>query len=125
MKRLCDWWLRVKAKKDDALSDIRASKALFEESVMSANAAGTTYNQAIVSEILAQFNKLETELGHAQTATQIDQLIEQASSLAGHRAYVCPPQEIEVRGQTALNTMREWSVPSSALEALKKDIAHG
>jgi len=122
MAWLCDWACGLESKKEDALAEIHEDKALFEESVMSANAASTTYNQALVSDILARFTQLETELRQAKTQTQIQKLVLQADSLAGQRAYVCPPNEIEIRGQAALNAMESWGVPNATLESLKKDI---
>src|SRR5437899_3085427 len=113
MTWLRHWWLRVTGKKDSTLSEIRALKAIFEESVMAAQAAGSPYNQTVVEDVLARFNQLENELGHAKTRTQIEALVEQADGLTTLRAYICPQKEIEIRGLTAISTLEDWSIPNS------------
>ncbi len=122
MQWLCNKLLRLKAKKDDALAEVRENKALFEESVMSASASSATYDPKLVADILARFNQLEKDLSQAESQTQIEKLVQLSDSLAGNRAYVCPTNEIEIRGLSALHAMEEWGVPSSALESLKKDV---
>ncbi len=122
MAWLLDWWFLVRGKKGDALSEIRDRKAVFEESVIAADAAGTMYNQSLIPSVLARFNQLESEIGQAKTRSQIGQLVDQADDLAQLRAYVCPLNEIVLQGKAALSTMEDWSVPSSALDALKRDI---
>lgn len=121
-----DWvfnsWLWVFRTKDNALSEIRRQKSVFEDSVMSADAAGTSYSRALIPSVLERFKKLESDVGHAKTLFQIDELIEEAYPLARFAAYVCPPKEIELQGQTLLNCMEEWRVPKSTIEALRKDI---
>ena len=115
-------WLEFFSKKDNALSEIRSSKALFEDSVLAADSAKSPYDKALICPVLERFAKLEAEVGQAKTPFQINKLVEEAIPLARLAAYVCPPKEIELQAKMLVNTMAEWGVPQSTIEKLRLDI---
>src|SRR5260370_5911886 len=112
----------VNRKTRETLAEIKDYRAQFNESVIAARAVGSSFPETLISSVLAKFDELEAEVATTTSKTERDALLDEAAALANLRAYVTPPAEIEIEGLRALSTMAEWSIPTEALEALRRDI---
>jgi hypothetical protein len=113
---------RLARKRANALSEIQDDKALFEESIIAAKAAGSAFSEDLVSSVSARFEHLQKDAEAATTKSQIDTLVAQSAVVVQLRAYLAPPAELENLGQTTLSTMAEWGVPAADLDVLRKDV---
>ena len=122
MPRMFAWLDRRARQRADALADIRDCRASFEASVLAANAAGSNYDSNLIPEVLKRFADIEQKLVLTTTKNEIETLVEQAEEVADLQAYLAAPAEIEIIGKTALDTVADWGVPTSSIEALRRDV---
>jgi hypothetical protein len=122
MPRVLSWLDRRARKRADALADIRDCRASFEASALAANAAGSTYDPNLIPEVLKRFADIEQKLVLTTTKNEIETLVEQAEEAADLQAYLAAPAEIELIGKTALETVADWGVPTSSIEALRRAV---
>src|SRR5438876_6292372 len=115
-----DRWLA--RKRADAISEVRDDRALFEESVIAAEAAESSFSAELISRVLARFTELEDGLTTTTTKSQVENLLSQSAAAVQLRAYLAPPAELEGQAQTTLSTMADWGVPAQALDALRNTV---
>jgi hypothetical protein len=116
------WRIRIRNKKREAQSEVNDSIGCFEESVMAANAVASIYDQALVTKVRARFDEIKAQVEQTNTEAEIDNLVEQADGLLRLRAYLYPQSEILIQAQTVLNTLEDWSIPASSIQALKSNV---
>jgi hypothetical protein len=109
-------------RRGSTLSEIRDCRAEFDEAVVAANAVNSPYSASLVTDVLARFAALDQAVASAKTKSDLETLRDQGAALARLRAYVCPPGEVLIRGQTALNTIQGWGVSKDELEALRAQV---
>lgn len=105
--------------RDETRSNIRASRASFEDAVKRAGASGYTTGIDIEA-TLAEFTSIEVEVADTP-AEELETLEDKADRLARLRAYVYPPEEIVFEGRSALADLSQWGVPQPILAALSND----
>ena len=81
------WLARKRA---NALSEIQDDKAFFEESVIAAKAAGSSFSAELVANVSVRFQELEDRITRATSKSQIETLSAQSATVVQLRAYVAP-----------------------------------
>lgn len=114
--------LRPRADKErqDALSYIRESRTAFEEMVARAEVAGNA-QWDFVNGIRERLEAVESKISSVNIA-ELDDLVEEAESLARLRAYICPHAEIKNEGRHSIALMTEWGVPSTVVQKMGESL---
>jgi len=110
---------KVEARRKEALSEIREQQVSYETMVRRARFNGSVPNEE-VNNILSRFEIIDEKATKAVTQEELDDLVEEAESLAQMRAYLCPPAEILAEGQLSIDMMEEWGIPRTILTNLRE-----
>lgn len=113
--RLC----RLERRRRKVLSSIGADRAIFEDMVRRAEFAGSARAE-IVEKTRASLQCLHERAVAATTREALALLEENAEFYSQHRAYLCPPLEIETTGNLAIDLIAEWGVPPSIVTNLRE-----
>lgn len=113
------WWKKARARQD-ALAEIREAQSGFEQMIKRAEATGTHLTVSL-KDIPGRLEKIEMEATQA-SGDKLDDLVEQAKSLAQLRAYLCPPSEILAEGRSLIAMMKEWGVPDAIVAKLHTEL---
>jgi hypothetical protein len=114
---------RLERRRREALSSIATDRAVFEDMVRRAELTGsvpTESEEKIVEKTRASLQCLQARAIAATTREELALLEENAEFYAQHRAYLCPPLEIEITGNLAIDLIAEWGVPASIVTNLRE-----
>ena len=85
-----------------------------------AEIAGDVIGASLVA---ARTRLLQLEIEAASvTDDHLEELVDEAQSLAQLRAYLCPIVEVATEGISAIALMEEWGVPAPAIVALRQSV---
>ena len=71
-----------------------------------------------VKMIQDDFAALTQKVEKATTKDEFDQLKDEADSLARHRAYLCPVDELTAEAKSYVAALKDWGVPSGTLDSI-------
>jgi len=104
-------------------STVMAYRGQFEQSVCVSRASGSPFSEEFVQVVMGKFSELEARVEKTSTDSEWESIEDEAESLYRLRAYIIPLSEIAVQGSTILSNMEQWTIPATALEILKKEVA--
>jgi hypothetical protein len=107
--------------RNQTLNQIVSDEATFIEAQRQAEVANGIYNKDFAASVLIDFEKLK-QASQSAKIDELDRLVERSSDLKILRAYVLPPHEIQMQGNSVLSELSEWSVPPTILKSLHDDI---
>jgi hypothetical protein len=112
---------RLDSKRRKALLEVRFQRSGFEDMVLRAQFNNVAL-PSLINDVRQEFEKLETRVAKAESGEELEDLEEEAESLARKRAYVCPPKEIADEGMLFIYAMAEWGLPREIRERLRQTV---
>lgn len=101
------------------LSEIIGQRLAFEVMMQRAQAAGDTTDAAFVENVLTRIKEIERKANDETCMDELEDLVDNAEDQGQLRAYICPVAEIQSAGTLAIDTMREWNVPTAVIAKLR------
>jgi hypothetical protein len=128
------WWLKAFEERHTSLDEtrgiVRNARVTFQAAIREARVATRTTPSeappdALVREVLHEFDRLEQELqsGADRSSEMLDAIAAQARELRRARAhFISPRAAILHAGKAALDDMREWGVPQASLHRVTAEL---
>ena len=102
------------------LGQIHEQKQEIEEMAQRAAACGEQVDGTLLAEVRAKLADIaQRAMSPAITATELEELDEDATYQGQFSAYLCPQREIASEGSLCLDEFEEWNVPKAVITRLR------